>query len=132
MALAYAAARRGLARRTQALLFLALAVQIVYLAVAIHQFSGDLDRFAPQRDPLAWTVQLVLGFGVTQAVCGVGSSRWGVGLDTWEIALMAAAGAVVVLAELSAVSLYLGTRDVPYDGPPPVGRRRFFVTASSL
>ena len=66
------------------------------------------------------------------SVCGVGSSRWGVGLDTWEIALMAAAGAVVVLAELSAVSLYLGTRDVPYDGPPPVGRRRFFVTASSL
>ena len=28
--------------------------------------------------PLAWTVQLVLGFGVTEARCGVGGSRWGV------------------------------------------------------
>jgi hypothetical protein len=82
--------------------------------------------------PLAWAVQLVLGYGVTEARCGVGGSRWGVGVDTWEITLMVAAGAVVLLAELCATGLYFATREVSYDGAAPLGRRHFFVTASSL
>jgi hypothetical protein len=82
--------------------------------------------------PLAWTVQLVLGYGVTEARCHPGGSRWGVAVDTWEISLMIAAGAVVVLAELCAIVLYLATREVSYDDGPPLGRRHFFVTASSL
>jgi hypothetical protein len=91
-----------------------------------------LQWFGVLGAPLAWTVQLVLGFGVTEARCDRGSTHWGVGLHTWEISLMAAAGLVVVLAEISAVGLYLSTRSVDYDGPPPLGRRHFFVTASSL
>lgn len=91
-----------------------------------------LQWFGLLAAPLAWTVQLVLGFGITEARCEAGSMRWGVGVDTWEIALMAAAGLVVLLAEAAAVGLYLATRDVAYDAPPPLGRRRFFVTASSL
>jgi hypothetical protein len=82
--------------------------------------------------PLAWTVQLVLGYGVTEARCSVGGSRWGVDVDTWEITLMIAAGAVVILAEVCAVVLYYATREVSYDDGPPLGRRHFFVTASSL
>jgi hypothetical protein len=82
--------------------------------------------------PLAWTVQLVLGFGVTEARCNVGGSRWGVAVDTWQISLMVAAGAVVIFAEFCAVTLYAVTREVSYDGQAPIGRRRFFVTASSL
>ena len=82
--------------------------------------------------PLAWTVQLVLGYGVTEARCNVGGSRWGVDVDTWEITLMIAAGAVVILAEVCAVALYYVTRDVLYDGRPPLGRRQFFVAASSF
>ena len=82
--------------------------------------------------PLAWAVQLVLGFGVTQARCNPGGSRWGVAVDTWEISLMIAAGAVVIFAELCAVTLYLATRNVSYDDRPPLGRRHFFVAASSL
>jgi hypothetical protein len=82
--------------------------------------------------PLAWTVQLVLGYGVTEARCGVGGSGWAVSVDTWEITLMIAAGAVVILAELCATALYFETRDVAYDGVAPVGRRHFFVAASSL
>jgi hypothetical protein len=82
--------------------------------------------------PLAWTVQLVLGYGVTEARCNVGGSRWGVDVDTWEITLMIAAGAVVILAEVCAVVLYYVTRDVLYDGQPPLGRRQFFVAASSF
>ena len=91
-----------------------------------------LQWFGLLAAPLAWAAQLVLGFGVTQADCSVGSARWGVDVDTWEISLMVAAGAVAVLAELCALVLYRETRNVPYDGPPPLGRRRFFVTASSL
>ena len=91
-----------------------------------------LQWFGLLGAPLAWTVQLVLGFGVTEARCSAGSARWGVGVDTWEISLMVAAGTVVVLAEICSLALYVATRDVHYDGPPPLGRRRFFVTASSL
>ena len=82
--------------------------------------------------PLAWTVQLVLGYGVTEARCNVGGSRWGVDVDTWEITLMIAAGAVVILAEVCAVTLYYATRDVSYDDQPPLGGRQFYVAASSL
>ena len=60
--------------------------------------------------PLAWAVQLVMGYGVTEARCNVGGARWGVGVDTWEISLMIAAGAVVIFAELCAVALYYLTR----------------------
>jgi len=82
--------------------------------------------------PLAWAVQLVVGYGVTEARCNVGGSRWGVGVDTWQIALMIAAGSVVILAEICAVTLFATTREVAYDGQAPVGRRHFFVAASSL
>jgi hypothetical protein len=82
--------------------------------------------------PLAWATQLVLGYGVTEARCNVGSSQWGVGNDTWQITLMVAAGIVVVFAEVCAVALYLVTREAGYDGDPPFGRRQFFVFASSL
>jgi hypothetical protein len=58
--------------------------------------------------------------------------RWGIAQDTWQIALMAGAGTVVLLAEAAAVGLYFATRGVPYDAEPPLGRRHFFVTASSL
>jgi hypothetical protein len=91
-----------------------------------------LQWFGLLAAPLAWTVQLVVGFGVTEARCSAGSMRWGVGVDTWELSLMVAAGAIALLAEGAAIALYLVTRDVDYSGPPPLGRRRFFVTASSL
>ena len=61
-----------------------------------------------------------------------GQRALGLDVDTWEISLMVAAVAVVLLAELAAVSLYFATRGVHYDGAPPVARRHFFVAASSL
>jgi len=91
-----------------------------------------LQWFGLLGAPLAWSAQHVVGYGVTEARCSPGSAPWGVGLDTWEISLMIAAVAVILLAELAAVSLYFATRGVHYDGPPPDARRHFFVTASSL
>jgi hypothetical protein len=82
--------------------------------------------------PLAWATQLVIGYGVTEARCNVGGSRWGVAVDTWQITLMIVAGAVVIFAEICAVTLYVATRETTYDGQAPLGRRHFFVAASSL
>jgi hypothetical protein len=100
----------------------------------LHTDAGQdfLQWFGLLAAPLAWTVQLVLGFGVTQAACSTVRTRWGVSVDTWETSLMVASALIVVLAEVCAVTLYRATIDVPYDGPPPVGRRHFFVAASSL
>jgi hypothetical protein len=100
----------------------------------VHSDGGQefLQWFGLLGAPLAWSVQLVVGFGVTDARCSPGSAPWGLALDTWEISLMVAAAAVILLAEFAAVSLYFATRGVHYDGPPPVARRHFFVTASSL
>jgi hypothetical protein len=91
-----------------------------------------LQWFGLLGAPLAWAVQLVLGFGASDARCSAGSSRWGVSLDTWELGLMAGALAVTFLAEAAAVTLYLATRGVPYDGDPPLARRKFFVAAASV
>jgi hypothetical protein len=91
-----------------------------------------LQWFGLLGAPLAWTVQLVLGYGVTEARCSLANTRWGVSLDTWELALMAGAAAVVLLAEAAAVFVYHSTRGVEYSGSPPLGRRHFFATASSL
>jgi len=91
-----------------------------------------LQWFGLLGAPIAWTVQLVLGQGVTEARCNVVNVHWGIALDTWQIALMVGASAVVLLAEAAAVLVYLATREVSYSGSPPLGRRRFFATASSL
>jgi len=98
-------------------------------ATAVQEF---MQWFGLLGAPLAWTVQHIVGYGVTEARCEVGSSRWGVGVDSWEITLMVASLAIVLFAELCAVTLYFLTRDAAYDGPGPLGRRHFFVYASSL
>ena len=83
--------------------------------------------------PLAWTVQLVARLRRDRGALRAGGARWGVGVDTWEISLMIAAGAVVILAELCCGRRSTSRRATrSYDGPPPVGRRHFFVAASSL
>ena len=81
---------------------------------------------------LVWTVQLVVGFGVAQAACSAAGRRWGIDLDTWEIALMVAAGVFVLLSEAAAVTVLLETRSVEYDGPPPWGRRHFFAAGAAV
>ncbi|HEY1564942.1 MAG TPA: hypothetical protein VGF72_09690 [Gaiellaceae bacterium] len=91
--------------------------------------------------PLAWTGQHVVGYGVGQARCEVGAS-WGIGFDTWQLAILAAAGLLVLLSEAAAVTVFLATREVNYgDGPPddgrwagavPPSRLHFFATAAMV
>jgi hypothetical protein len=91
--------------------------------------------------PLAWTGQHVVGYGVGQARCEVGAS-WGIGYDTWQLAILAAAGLLVVVSEGAAVAVFLATREANYgDGPPeegrwggavPYSRLHFFATAAMV
>jgi hypothetical protein len=81
---------------------------------------------------LAWTGQLVIGFGVALAKCSAGSARWGIGVHTWEIALTAAGATIALLAEAAAVTVFLETRGTGEYDPPPWGRRHFFVVAAMV
>jgi hypothetical protein len=92
--------------------------------------------------PLAWTGQHVVGYGVGQARCSVAGVRWGIGFDTWQLAILAAAGLLVVISEAAAVTVFLATRETNYgDGPPgegrwggavPYSRLHFFATAAMV
>ena len=55
-------------------------------------FVELLQWFGLLAAGLAWTAQLVLGFGVSIAACSAGSGRWGVDVHTWVIVLTADSG----------------------------------------
>jgi hypothetical protein len=92
--------------------------------------------------PLAWTGQHVVGYGVGQATCSVGGMSWGVGFDTWQLAIMACAGLLILASEAAAVTVFVATRETNYgDGPPgagrwggavPYSRLHFFATAAMV
>jgi hypothetical protein len=78
-----------------------------------------------------WAAQHLVGLGITQAACGPNGSTWGVQNDVWQGALMGVALALVLVAEIAAVTVFARTRDVSYDdGPLPGARLHFFATAS--
>ncbi len=81
---------------------------------------------------LTWTVQLVVGFGVTTARCGPANAVLGVDVKAWELALMGTGIALALLAEAAALNILWQTRNVDYGGPPPEGRRHFFALAASI
>jgi heme/copper-type cytochrome/quinol oxidase subunit 3 len=76
MALAYRAASQGLARRASILIFAALVVQSVYFGIAVHQFAGDLDKFAPQKDAYASIYYTLLGADHTHVAVGLLLNVW--------------------------------------------------------
>jgi hypothetical protein len=79
---------------------------------------------------LAWSSQHVLGYGVTEAACGAGGTSWGIANDTWQIAIGACAGTVILGAEAAAVIVFRRTRGADHEGDPPLGRMQFFATAA--
>ena len=92
--------------------------------------------------PLAWTGQHVVGYGVGEARCRVAGLHWGIGYDTWQLAILAAAALLVLISEAAAVTVFLATRETNYgDGPPgegrwagvvPYSRLHFFATAAMV
>jgi hypothetical protein len=92
--------------------------------------------------PLAWTGQHVVGYGVGQARCSVAGVSWDIAYDTWQFAIMACAGLLILISEAAAVTVFLATRETNYgDGPPgdgrwggavPYSRLHFFATAAMV
>lgn len=76
---------------------------------------------------VAWTAQLVLGFGFAQAACSPARGSLEVGTTVPQLALTVGAAAIVVLAGLASLVVVLATSGSHYDGAPPDGRRRFFA-----
>ena len=92
--------------------------------------------------PLAWTGQHIVGYGVGEARCNQSVMSWGISYDTWQLALIASAGLLVLVSEAAAVAVFLATREANYgDGPPedgrwggavPYSRLHFFATAAMV
>jgi len=92
--------------------------------------------------PLAWTGQHIVGYGVGEARCNVAGVHWGIGYDTWQLAMVAAGGLLVLISEAAAVAVFLATRETNYgDGPAgdgrwggavPYTRLHFFATAAMV
>ncbi|MGZ4256540.1 MAG: hypothetical protein ACXVRE_02110 [Gaiellaceae bacterium] len=93
-------------------------------------FVEVLQWFGLLAAGLAWTAQLVLGFGVSIAACSAGSAGWGLDVRTWAIVLTAAGATIALLAEAAAVTVFLDARDADEYGPPPWGRRHFLAVAA--
>jgi hypothetical protein len=100
--------------------------------VKVRSGTEALQWFGLLAAPIAWTVQLVLGYGTTVAACSVAGDRWGVSVATWEIALTAAAAAVAVAGQAAALVAWSRTRDGGEAATPPAGRIHFFADASLL
>jgi hypothetical protein len=68
--------------------------------------------------------------------------HWGIAYDTWQLAILAAAGVLVVVSEAAAVAVFLATREANYgdgpagdgrwDGAVPYTRLHFFATAAMV
>ena len=85
-----------------------------------------LQSYAIVGPPVAWTVQLVVGYGYTEAACGAGGVSGGIGLHAWEAILAAAVAAVACSAWAGAIALHIATGRGEI--PDPLGRVRFLST----
>jgi hypothetical protein len=89
-----------------------------------------LQWFSLLGGALAWAGQLVVGYGIGEALCSPGGNRLGIGGTVWEASLTAAAGLVALLALAAALAVVAATQETDHDGAPPDGRRRFFALAA--
>ena len=77
--------------------------------------------------PLAWTVFHVVGVGIATGACSAWGLRAGTGVQPATLALTFACLAVAVGGLLAAGVVYLSTRGVEEEGPPPAGRIHFLA-----
>jgi len=75
----------------------------------IDRRASLLLWFGVAAPPLAWTLELVAGYWFEEAACGLGSGRWGIDSELWQVVtlvvcgLLAVAGTLAALATLRAV-----------------------------
>lgn len=110
---------------------------------ALEPISGRLGPSSPVSPvlwfavlgaPLAYAVQMGLGYWLAEAECSPTGEMWGISLSIWGLVVGAVAAAIAVAAGLTALRLFRRTGD--YKGAPPPGRTAFLavvgMTVSSL
>jgi hypothetical protein len=85
-----------------------------------------LQAYGIVAPPLAWTVQLVIGYGFAIAACGEGGVSGGIGLHPWQGTVALVAGLVAGSAWGGALWLHAATGRGEIDDP--LGRVRFLST----
>jgi hypothetical protein len=79
---------------------------------------------------IVWFTEFMVGLGAAEASCNPGSGRWGLPHDAIELALMLFGILVVGSAFAASTVVFLRTRDIEEEDPPPQGRIHFFATAA--
>ena len=90
------------------------------------RLTALLQAYGIVAPPLAWTVQLVIGYGFAIAACGEGGVSGGIGLHPWQGTVALVAGLVAGSAWGGALWLHAATGRGEIDDP--VGRVRFLST----
>lgn len=83
--------------------------------------------FGLAAPPLAWVIELVLGYGVDDAACSRASMQWGIDDHLWQGVLLAVTTALAAAGLLAAVA---NVRAAQADGGDPRGRIEFLAVAS--
>jgi hypothetical protein len=90
--------------------------------------------FAVLGAPLAYVLQMGLGYWLAEAECSPTGGMWGISLAAWGVVVSAVSAAVALAAGLTALWLFRGSGE--YKDPPPRGRIAFLgvigMTVSSL
>jgi hypothetical protein len=85
-----------------------------------------LQWYALLGAPLAWTAQLVLGYGLTEAACGPAGRTWDIPVHPWEAVIFGLALAFAAGGWASAAALHRAVTRGELDDP--YGRVKFMTT----
>ena len=75
--------------------------------------------------PLAWALQHITGYILSEATCDEAGRGWEVHSDTWTLAVTGLAAAAACAAGVAALLTFRANRDAEDDSPPPEGRYYF-------
>jgi hypothetical protein len=85
-----------------------------------------IQWYAILGPPVAWAVELVLGYGFAEAACGSGGVSGGIGLHPWQGFLALGVGLIAAGGWAGAIMLHSATGRGEIDDP--LGRVRFMST----
>jgi len=77
--------------------------------------------------PVAFVLQHVVGYALTEAACNRIGTTWSVPLDTLATVLTALCAGIALLGGLAALASFRATRAAGEGAPPPAGRVHFLA-----